>query len=154
MTTANVPIYLEPGGASLVIGAGGKITAEAGAYSSGLPQVAYHNVTTAEVNAGHVVLPAISGKTYTIWSVKACARGGAATTVTSIDVTDTAPVTAATFAVAQLTAEKWCDHCTTACTGAKIGTPLTADKGVKVIKNGADMTVATSVDVVILYTLS
>lgn len=48
-----------------------------------------HRVTTAEVIAGHTLLPAVKGMKYRLCDVKLIAIGGAAETATSVDIIGT-----------------------------------------------------------------
>ena len=115
------------------------------------------NATTAQVNAGLVLLPAVTGACYRILNWKMAARGGAALGATSVDITDTngTPVSVAAVAVAALTQDKVVGpgmaNVTDGTTGG-MGKPLTTAKGVQVKSNGT-LTTATSVDVTIEYAI-
>lgn len=115
-----------------------------------------HNVTTAEVNAGHALLAATTGRTYRVLDWAVTARGGAAATATAVLLQDTAgtPVVIATIAVAALTQDETVNPGSAGVAGGAGGggVALTADKGVSIIKSGSDVATATSFDVVLLYT--
>jgi hypothetical protein len=116
------------------------------------------NVTTAEVNAGKVLLPAITGYRYRVLDWKMAARGGAAGTATSVDIKDTAdtPVSVAIALVAALTQNKVVGpgmaNVTDGAVGG-MGKPLTVSKGVQIKVAGSALDTATSVDVTITYAM-
>lgn len=149
-------------GDTLTIASGGTLNLESGSTfqwkDAAATPVLYsvHNVTTAEVNAGHNILPAVAGRTYRILYWGVTARGGAAGAVTAVLLQDTAgsPVNIASIPAAALTQDETCDSGKANVTGglAGGGALLTADKGVDIIKSGSDMTTATSLDVVLMYT--
>lgn len=149
-------------GDTLTVASGGTFNLESGSTfqwkDAAATPVLYsvHNVTTAEVNAGHELLPATAGRTYRILYWGVTARGAAATTVTSVDLQDTnsSPVSIAAIPVAALTQDETCDSGKVNVVGGAGGggALLTADKGVRIIKNGTDMAGATSLDVVLMYT--
>lgn len=149
-------------GDTLTVASGGTLNLESGAtfqWKDGAATPVLfttHNVTTAEVNAGHTLLAATAGRTYRILYWGVTARGAAATTVTALLLQDTnsSPVNIATIPVAALTQDETCDSGKVNVTGGAGGggALLTADKGVSIIKSGSDMAGATSVDVVLMYT--
>ena len=64
----------------------GVLTFDAGPLIPGVTHTLRHRVATAEVNAGHVVLPAIPGFKYRLVDCKMIAIGGNAATATSVDL--------------------------------------------------------------------
>lgn len=112
--------------------------------------------TLAELNAGKTLIAGASGKTITIVEIAAKVAGAFAA-VTSYDVQDTAdsPVAIASFAVAGLTdgAMKRAGDANVTL-GAGHMAALTADKGVRVVKNGSSGTGGTSITFRVLYTVS
>jgi hypothetical protein len=114
----------------------------------------YDRVTIAEVNAGHELLPAIATRQYRITGVKIRAIGGAAGSVTSVDIQDDngTPVVVAAFAQANLTENTiLLENSTGATMGAGYMLGTTAGKAIDIIKNGADVDTATHFDVVLEY---
>ena len=115
------------------------------------------NATTAQVNAGLVLLPAVTGACYRVLDWKMAARGGAAATATSVDIKDTngTPVSVAAVAVAALTQDKvvgpGMTNVTDGVTGS-MGKKLTVSQGVQIAATGT-LATATSVDVTIEYAL-
>jgi hypothetical protein len=112
-------------------------------------------LTTAEVNAGKIVVPRAPGRVYTVVDAWARAIGGAAGVVTSVDVTDTAdsPATAVAFARAGLAENAVLRAGAANTTATGLNTAFTQGKAIKVVKNGDDMTTATALDVCIHYTV-
>ena len=64
----------------------GVLMFDVGPLVPGVTHTLRHRVTAAEVNAGHVVLPAIPGFKYRIVDCKMIAVGGNAATATSVDL--------------------------------------------------------------------
>ena len=64
----------------------GVLMFDVGPLVPGVTHTLRHRVTAAEVNAGHVVLPAIPGFKYRIVDCKMIAIGGNAATATSVDL--------------------------------------------------------------------
>jgi len=118
-----------------------------------------HRVTIAEINAGHTLLPQISGKSYRLVSCKAIAYGGAAGDVTTVDLLGTqssSGVKLVAYAQAQLT------QSTVVYDGLTGGTVLAdgasyqacdANTAITAGKTGSDVTTATGVDFVIEYVI-
>ena len=113
-----------------------------------------HNVTAAEVNTGHTILADAAGVIITPVSVKMRALGGAAGGATSVDLTDTVAAAIASFPVAILTQNAMAGEYSANVVSTGIGVAQTSGKGLKVIKAGNDLTTATSVDVIVSYTIS
>jgi len=116
-----------------------------------------HRVTIAEINAGHEVLPAIAGRTYRVIDVVAIAYGGAAGTVTTVDVLGTQAaggVKLFTFAQADLTqsAVLTLADATVQADGASF-TACDAASAITIGKTGGDIDTATGVDFIITYVI-
>jgi hypothetical protein len=113
--------------------------------------VARGSATAAEINAGKVFALARTGVTLAMVGCHLQAIGGSAAGATSVDIADTAasPVVQAAFPVAVLTANTVVDL--GQATVASLGAAATADKGLQIIKAGANLTGATSVRYVVLY---
>jgi hypothetical protein len=113
------------------------------------------NALTAEVNAGKIIVEPRKGKKIAVDGGFLRALGGNAQTATSVDITDTTgtPVVAVAGAVAGLTNGAVLDFRAAAnvTLTTKLGDPLTADKGLQIIKSGSDLATATSVDYVVFY---
>jgi hypothetical protein len=116
-----------------------------------------HRVTVAEINAGHEVLAAISGKSYRIVDCKAIAYGGAAGTVTTVDVLGTqgaGGVKLVAYAQASLTQS-------TVLTMGGAGAAVQADgasyvacdanTAITIGKTGGNIDTATGVDFILSY---
>jgi len=171
--------FVVPSGASLDVESGGTLEIAGTAITStaaelnkldgttanltGVDPVVYchtESVSIAEVNSGHELIAAVAGRTITVvdWSVTAV--GGAAGAATSVDLQDDAgtPVSVAAIAVAALTENTVVKpnsaNVTDGAAAAGIGVGLTASKGLDIIKNGSDVTTATSFTVTIQYTIA
>lgn len=110
-------------------------------------------LTTAEVNAGKVVVPGHTGRTLTVVDAWVRAIGGAAGSNTSVDVTDSVTGTiVAVFTRAGLT-QNAILRAGTATTGvaANLGASLGAGQGIKVANVGTAMDTATALDYCISY---
>jgi len=117
-----------------------------------------HRMTTAEVNAGHELLPAITGHAYRVIECLAIAYGGSVGTVTTVDLLGTQSaggVKIITFAQADLTQSS-------VLTGTANGT-VTADgasflamdvtTAITVGITGTDADTATGIDFIITYVI-
>lgn len=82
-------IYKDSGGDRQVFTSGSVADFQSGSIPVGVVLNTRHRVTTAEVNAGHELLPALSGYKYRIVDVTLIAVGGAAQTATSVDILTT-----------------------------------------------------------------
>jgi hypothetical protein len=116
----------------------------------------FHNVTVAEVNAGHELLPAITGRQYKIIGYYIKALGGAAGTATALVIGDGAsPVVAVVTAnVAALTENAEVGSFGTVSNvtkGAGFCTALTVSQAVNVTKTGSTMDTVVSFDILLLY---
>jgi hypothetical protein len=118
-----------------------------------------HRITVAEINAGHEILPAISGKSYRIVDFVAIAYGGAVGTTTTVDILGTqsaGSVKLVTFGQANLTQS-------TPLTVGSTGVTIQADgasfvacdatTAITVGKTGGDADTATGVDFIITYVI-
>ena len=117
-----------------------------------------HRVTTAEINSGHEVLPAITGRAYRVVDVKAIAYGGAVGTTTTVDVLGTqgtGSVKLVTFAQADLIQSA---ILTIAADGTVLADGASfaacdAATAITVGKTGGDADTATGVDFIITYVI-
>lgn len=150
--------YEEQGGARQVIGgelniaAGGRLTIDGGENVISF----YARVSAADINAGKVLILGVAGRTIRVTGFRLRAIGGAAGGSTSVDITDTAgtPVNICSALVAALTQNTLVgDQSANVTIGAGYLVGLTADKGVQIGKTGGALSGATSVDVLITYTI-
>lgn len=112
------------------------------------------NATVAQVNAGLQIVTARNGKAIQVVGGHMTALGGNAATATSADIADTAgtPVVAVACGVAGLTQNAQLDFdATSNVTRTTYRKPLTAGKGLQIIKAGSDLATATSVDFYVEY---
>jgi len=123
----------------------------------GIAQMARTRLTTAQVNAGATLLPALPGVKWRLLDWAMIAIGGAATTATSINIQGTraaATVQLAATAVAALTQSA---HVRSGAANAVIladgasFTQLDANTAIRGITVGAAMTVATAIDFLLNY---
>ena len=125
---------------------------------TGMVQNVRQRFTVAQVNAGATIVPAVTGKSIRMVNCKAIAIGGAATTVTTVDIigTATTPRKLVAYAQASLTQST---VLTAGGTGAAVladGASFTAnDAGTAVTigKTGGDVATATHIDVIFDYVL-
>jgi hypothetical protein len=114
--------------------------------------------TIAQVNAGAVIVPAVTGKSIRMVNCFAIAIGGAAGAVTTVDIigTLTTPRKLVAFAQASLTQSA---VLTAGGTGAAVladGASYTSNEAgtaVTIGKTGSDVTTATHIDVIFNYVL-
>ena len=116
-------------------------------------------VTTAQVNAGLTLLPAVPGKSYRLHDAAVIAIGGAAGVVTSVDILATqatSSVKLLSVAAAALT------RSTVVRAGAANAAVLAdgasfvandANTAISILKAGTDMTTATHIDVLLTYSV-
>lgn len=125
-------------------------------YSNSVSKTLLATATLAEINAGKVLLAAVTGKTITIVDFKAKVVGNFAA-ATSVEVEDTngSPVAIASTAVAGLTDGAILNEVESNTTmGAGYLGSLTAGAGIAITKTGSDATGGTSITVKIEYTIS
>ena len=115
------------------------------------------NVTIANINAGTVLVPAVTGRTLKVTHVLLRAIGGAVGTCTAVVVEDTtgSPVASITANIAQLTQNTVVTESTASVVIGTFGvTSLTANQGLQVAKTGGTCDTATSVWVVVFYKIN
>lgn len=149
-------VYRRQGGDTLVVASGGTILVEAGGSISDSNGVVQHNVrqrfTIAQVNAGVTLVPAIPGKAIRMLGCTATAIGGAATSVTTVDVLGTLAASSrklVAFAAAGLTQSAVLRDGGANAAVLADGASYTAnDAGAAVTVNitGPSITVATNID--------
>jgi hypothetical protein len=121
-------------------------------------QVARVRTTTANVNAGATLLPAVPGFRYRLQDVTMISIGGAAAGATTIDVlgTRTTSVKLLAVAVAALTQSSvvraGAANATVLADGASF-TTVDANTAITIGKTGSDLTTSTNIDVLLTYVL-
>ncbi|HUT86642.1 MAG TPA: hypothetical protein VMX15_00960, partial [Candidatus Heimdallarchaeota archaeon] len=118
-----------------------------------------HRVTVAEINAGHELLAAVSGKSYRIIEVLAIAYGGAVGTTATVDILGTqsaGSVKLVAYAQAGLTQSAVLvsggTNAAVQADGASYGA-CDVTTAITIGKTGSDADTATGVDIVITYVL-
>lgn len=152
-------VYMKQGAEELVVGTGGKVTLESGSIATGILLNLRVRATTAEVNAGLALLPALVGYKYRIVDLMMIAIGGAAATATSVDIVTTQSASAArpfVVAVAALTQSAVVKPDTANVTVLADGASFIANdanSGVYVAKQsaGSNLATATHIDVNLSY---
>jgi len=163
----NTKVYNEQGGAKRVVADGGtievqnggKIDAQSGSIVTGLVLNKRVRATTAEVNAGLLILPQLAGYKYRIVDLTMIAIGGAAQTATSVDIVTTQGGSAArpfVVAVAALTQSAIVKPNSANVTVLADGASFVANDantGVYVSKQaaGSNLATATHIDVILSY---
>ena len=115
-----------------------------------------HRVTVAEINAGHELLPAVSGKSYRLIECLAIAYGGAVGTTATVDLLGTqaaGSVKLVTYAQASLTQSAVLSASadgTVQADGASYAA-CDANTAITVSKTGGDVDTATGVDIILTY---
>jgi len=167
----NTKVYMESGGDRLVASSGGSVAIESGgslsiAADTGLKMDAAVRslrvrATTAEVNAGLLLLAALAGYKYRIVDMTMIAIGGNAATATSVDIVTTQGGSAArpyVVAVAALTRSAVVKpnsaNVTVLADGAS-HVANDANTGVYISKQaaGSNLATATHIDLVLSYTI-
>lgn len=116
-------------------------------------------VTAAQINAGYTLLAAVTGLKYRIIDVTAIPIGGACAAVTSVEIRGTqsaGAVVLLSYAQANLTQSTILKPNSTGVTALADGASLAPNDvttGITIIKNGADMTTCTNIDVTLTYAL-
>ena len=133
------------------------IIGSGGVRGGGVAHVHRHRVSTAEVNAGHELLPAISGYKYRIHDVALIAIGGNAATATTVDVLGTQSASGVKLlaaAVAGLTRSTvlraGATNAAVLADGASF-TECDANTAITIGKTGSDLATATHIDVLLTY---
>lgn len=148
-------------GGTLKVQSGGKLDAQSGSIITGVVLNSRTRATAAEVNAGLVILPAVSGYKYRIIDCAMIAIGGNAATATSVDILSTqsaSVVRPLVFAVAALTqsavAKPNSANVTVLANGASF-VANDANTAVSVAKQsgGSGLATATHIDVILTYAI-
>lgn len=117
------------------------------------PNAQLVTATIAEINAGKILIPAVTGKKIRIVDIDAKVAGNFATG-TSVEVEDSngTPVVALSYAVAALTDGSFLEADTANVTiGAGYMADLTSGASLNITKTGSDFTGGTSVTLMIVY---
>jgi hypothetical protein len=129
--------------------------------NSGVVQHLRTRVTTAQVNAGHTLLPAVAGRSYRLVDLALIAIGGNAATATGVLVRGTqsaAVVKLMDAKVAGLT-QSTLLRIGTATNGVILADGASfvandANTAITIIKDGSDLATATNIDVLLSYVLA
>lgn len=148
-------------GGDLEVRSGGMLDAQSGSIVTGLALNLRTRATTAEVNAGLLLLPALSGYKYRITDLTMIAIGGNAATATSVDIVTTQSGSAArpfVVAVAALTRSAVVKPNSANVTVLADGASFVANDdntGVYVSKQaaGSNLATATHIDVNLTYVI-
>ncbi len=126
---------------------------------AGDARVLRQRVTTAEVNAGLTLLPAVAGRKYRMHDVALIAVGGAAATATSVDILGTQSASSAKLlaaAVAGLTQNALLRAGATNAAILAAGASFVANDvntAITIGKTGSDLATATHIDVLLTYSV-
>ena len=132
---------------------GGTINLTGTLQSSVVARTELVTATLAEINAGKVLIPAVTGKKIRILDIDALVAGNFATG-TSVEVEDSngTPVVSLSYAVAALTDGAFLEADTANVTiGAGYMADLTISKSLNITKTGSDFTGGTSITLMIAY---
>jgi hypothetical protein len=148
-------------GGETVVESGGKLTVASGAIATGVVLNLRTRATTAEVNAGLVLLPAVAGYKYRITDLTLIAIGGNAATATSVDIVTTQggsaarPFIAAVAALSRSTVVKPDTANVTVLADGASFAAMDANTGVYVSKQaaGSNLGTATHIDVNLTYVI-
>ena len=113
-------------------------------------------VTIAEINAGHVLVAALAGRTISVHGFRAVVNGGAVTSNDSVELEDDngTPVVIASWTQAALTEDAvFSNGLVVANQTDNTPLALTAAKGISVTNTGSDITVATSITFTVFYSV-
>jgi len=151
-------VYMTDGGDTQVIASGGALKCESGSIPVGVVLNTRHRVTTAEVNAGHTLLAALAGYAYRMVGCEAIAIGGAAATVTTVDILGTSSSSRklVAFAQASLTQSAVLKAGGTGANVLADGASFTtndANTAITIGKTGSDLATATHIDVILTYVI-
>lgn len=154
-------VYKDSNGDRQVVASGGMLDAQSGSIVTGLVLNLRTRATTAQVNAGLALLPALSGYKYRIVDLTLIAIGGAAATATSVDIVTTQGGSAArpfVVAVAALTQSTVVKPNTANVTVLADGASFVANddnSGVYISKQaaGSNLATATHIDVNLTYVI-
>lgn len=164
----NSKVYHEQGSENFVVSNGGTIRVESGGQievqsggkitGDSVTQTKRFRVTTANVNAGATLLPAVAGKKYRLVDCIAIAIGGSAATVDTVDIIGTVSTARklVAFARAQLTQSTVLRPGITGAAVLADGasfTPNDANTAITIGKTGSNLATATHIDVIITYAL-
>jgi hypothetical protein len=154
----STPTTIDSTGALYITSGSPAAGAAVGVTTGGIVVSTSASLTLAQVNAGTIILPAVTGQTYKLQHVQMQAVGGSTAGCTLVEVTDTAasPIVGVSFTVAILTSGAIVNEASgsgvTVTTFAP--TALTASRGLQIIKTGSACTTATSFNVIVTYTIN
>jgi hypothetical protein len=157
-TATNIPLELKGKGTGPLEFNGNEITDPTGAALNQVYSVE-GSISIANVNAGYVLVPAVTGRTLKIVRAVVEAVGGNVTACTDVRISDTAtsPVDVTITLIANLVSGTFLDetYSTLGLQAANFGVPLTANKGIQIRKTGSSScATATSVFVIVMYKIN
>lgn len=127
-----------------------------GTITGGLVLSTSVNLTTAQVNAGTVIVPAVTGQTFKVQRFLLQALGGSTGGCTLVEITDQLGFVAASATAGALTQNTVVTESTAS--GVTLTnfapTALSASQGLQVMKTGSSCTTATSFNVIVYYTIN
>lgn len=152
-------VYKDSGGDRQVFASGAMLDVQSGAIPTGLVLNLRTRATTAEVNAGLVLLAALSGYKYRIVDVTLIAIGGSASGATSVDIVTTQggsavrPIVAAVAALTRSAVVKPNSANVTVLADGASFVANDENTAVSVSKQaaGSNLATATHVDVILTY---
>lgn len=150
------PFTIDNTGAPFITQGSATPGAAVGTVTAGATFAVSASLTLTQVNAGTIILPAVTGQTYKISHFLMTSTGSAAT-CTSINISDTAgtPIDAAAVAVAALTDGTPVDEVISGVTlTAFAPTALTASKGIQIRHIGSSCATTTVLKVIVYFTIN
>jgi hypothetical protein len=150
------PFTIDKTGAAFMTNGSPAVGAPIGTVTAGVVYSVSATLTLAQINAGIVILPAVTGQTYKVSHFLMTATGTAAT-CTSVNISDTAgtPVNAAAVAIAALTSGTPVDETISGVTlTAFAPTTLTAGQGIQIRHVGSSCATTTSLAVTVYFTIN
>lgn len=159
--TYQTAVYKDNGGDRLVVASGGVLKCASGSITVGVALNLRTRATTAEVNAGLELLPALSGYKYRIVDVTLIAIGGNAATATSVDLLATSggsavrPIVAAVAALTRSAVVKPNSANVTVLADGASFVAMDANTAISITKQsgGSNLATATHIDCILTYVI-
>lgn len=156
--TGNNPFTIDGTGAPFISQGPATPGGPVGTITAGVTLSTSATLTLAQVNAGYVLVPAVTGQTFKISHVFLQATGGSTAACTSVDVEDTAgtPLVAFAATAAALTSGTVVTEVTSSGVTLTKWAPLTLtlSQGIQVKSVGSACTTATGFNVIVFYTVN
>ena len=152
------PFTIDSTGGTYLLNESATPGAPVGTITAGGLFAASGNLTLAQVNAGAVVVPAVTGQTYKIHHAVLVALGGSTATCTAVEFADTAgtPIVAMSVVAAGLGQNVYASELSAANSTKTTLAPLalTANQGIQVLHTGSNCATATSFNWILFYTIN